>query len=457
MLHFWSRLCERITSLDNHNNEKSSLPVIIPRPEHNVSRADISEPALKVLYRLHNSGYQAFLVGGGVRDLLLGLSPKDFDIATDASPEDVRQLFRNCRLIGRRFRLAHVHFGREVIEVATFRAAHDDNEPNGQDKKIDDRGRILRDNVYGTVDDDVWRRDFTANALYYNIADFSIWDYTGGVEDVRNRVMRLIGDPTTRYREDPVRMLRAVRFAAKLGFSVHPDSETPIAQLGQLLTDVPPARLFDETIKLFLAGHAERTYELMQGYGLFQHLFPSCAHTLQEPDAEPLVAMLDAAMKNTDVRVSEERPVTVMFLLAVFLWGPVSRAAKVRIANGERPRGAMLDACDEIVRAQQSHVTIPKRIMYPIRDMMAMQDRFENRRASNADRLIQHPRFRAAYDLLVLRAAGGDADPEVAQWWTDYQDDPSVQPENQTPRPAEKRRRRRRRSRGGATNTTPDS
>ena len=428
------------------------MPVVIPRPEHNVSRADISEPALKVLYRLHNSGYQAFLVGGGVRDLMLGLKPKDFDIATDASPEDVRHLFRNCRLIGRRFRLAHVHFGREVIEVATFRAAHEEggDRPKAKrnDQHTDDSGRILRDNVYGTIDEDVWRRDFTANALYYNIADFSILDYTGGAQDVHDRVMRMIGDPDTRYREDPVRMLRAVRFAAKLGFTIHPDSEAPFDELGGLLEGVPPARLFDETIKLFLAGQAEHTYELLQNYGLFQYLFPSCARRLNEDDAAPLNGMLDAAMKNTDVRVREDRPVTVMFLLAVFLWGPIAKVARRRVEEGDRPRQALLEACDEVIRAQQAHVTIPKRISYPIRDMMVMQDRFENCRESNAARLMSHPRFRAAYDLLVLRAAGGDAEQKVADWWTQIQENSDIVPTKPDgDRPPRKRRRRRRRSR----------
>ncbi|MFK7887779.1 MAG: polynucleotide adenylyltransferase PcnB [Gammaproteobacteria bacterium] len=424
---------------------QSTPPVIIPRPEHNVSRADIAEPALKVLYRLHNSGYQAFLVGGGVRDLMLGLHPKDFDVATDASPEDVRQLFRNCRLIGRRFRLAHVHFGREIIEVATFRASHDSEQARDDDNKTDDRGRILRDNVYGSIGEDVWRRDFTANSLYYNIADFSIWDYTGGAQDVRDRVMRMIGDPVTRYREDPVRMLRAVRFAGKLGFTVDAASEAPMAELGALLRDVPPARLFDETIKLFLAGHAERTYELLQHYDLFRHLFPSCASGLMGPDGDTQRAMLDAAMANTDVRVRENRPVTIMFLLAVFLWGPIREAAQARVDDGEKRRGVLLDACDEVVRAQQAHVTIPKRIMYPIRDMVMMQDRFDNRVSSNAARMVRHPRFRAAYDLLVLRAAGGEVEQEVADWWTEYQENPSATAAPEDERPVRKKRRRRRR------------
>ncbi|MEO1574798.1 MAG: polynucleotide adenylyltransferase PcnB, partial [Pseudomonadota bacterium] len=335
--------------MDTTKDESQPGPVIIPRPEHTVSRADIASPALKVLYRLHNSGYQAFLVGGGVRDLLLGHHPKDFDVATDASPEDVRQLFRNCRLIGRRFRLAHVHFGREVIEVATFRAAHEAAPETTDAKHIDDRGRILRDNVYGSIDEDVWRRDFTANALYYNIADYSIWDYTGGVEDVRNRVMRLIGDPETRYREDPVRMLRAIRFAGKLDFSIEPETEAPIRKLAGLLGDVPPARLFDETIKLFLAGHARRTFELLREHGLFGELFPACAKRLDQDDTGVLAAMLDEAMRNTDTRVREDRPVTVMFLLAVFLWGPIAYATAQRVAGGQRRRPALMDAFEDVV------------------------------------------------------------------------------------------------------------
>lgn len=423
-----------------------------------MSRADIAEPALKVLYRLHNSGYQAFLVGGGVRDLLLGLHPKDFDIATDASPEDVRQLFRNCRLIGRRFRLAHVHFGREVIEVATFRAAHDVTPDDANAKHIDDRGRILRDNVYGSIGEDVWRRDFTANALYYNIADFSIWDYTGGVDDVRNRVMRLIGDPQTRYREDPVRMLRAIRFAAKLDFSIEQATREPIASLGGLLADVPPARLFDETIKLFLAGHARRTFELLREHQLFGQLFPACSKRLDEDDSGQTAAVLDAAMTNTDVRVKEDRPVTVMFLLAVFLWGPIAHTTRMRMEDGQRRRNALLDAFDEVVSAQQARVTIPKRILYPIRDMVMMQDRFDNRSVSNAGRMVRHPRFRAAYDLYLLRAAGGEADQDVADWWTAYQADPdNAAPVDKEPAPRKRRRRRRRRRSGPPGDAGPST
>ncbi|HEB98384.1 MAG TPA: polynucleotide adenylyltransferase PcnB, partial [Thiotrichales bacterium] len=247
-------------------------PVIIPRAEHGISRSNISPNALKVLYRLRSAGYRACLVGGGVRDLLLGREPKDFDVATDARPEEVRKLFRNCRLVGRRFRLAHVVFGREVIEVATFRGRHDAAEEG--ETATSEEGRILRDNVYGTIEEDAWRRDFTVNALYYDIEDFSVRDYVGGMEDLRAGVLRLIGDPEARYREDPVRMLRAVRFAVKLGFRIEPATEAPIESLAHLLFEIPPARLFEEVLKLFQGGMALETFEMLRHYDLFGKLFP---------------------------------------------------------------------------------------------------------------------------------------------------------------------------------------
>src|SRR6185503_8962553 len=259
--------------------------VIVPRSEHNISRANISPNALKVLYRLKSAGFEAFLVGGGVRDLLLDRHPKDFDVVTNADPDQIQNLFRNCRLIGRRFRLAHVRFGRDIVEVATFRAANV-VDPDDDDRAHSDSGRILRDNVYGTIDEDVWRRDFTVNALYYNITDFSIWDYVNGVGDVRARTLRLIGDPEKRYREDPVRMLRAVRFAAKLDFTLAPETEAPIASLGGLLKDVPPARLFDELLKLFQSGHAVQSFELLLRYDLLRYLFRDTQVELETPDRD---------------------------------------------------------------------------------------------------------------------------------------------------------------------------
>jgi poly(A) polymerase len=397
-------------------------PRIIPRPEHNVSRAHISQNALKVLYRLRDAGYQAFLVGGGVRDLLLGREPKDFDIATDARPDDVRRLFRNCRLIGRRFRLAHVYFGRDIVEVATFRASEDDVDADDEALLLkDEDGRILRDNRYGTIDDDVWRRDFTANSLYYNIADFSIWDYTGGVDDIRAGVLRLIGDPEARYREDPVRLLRAVRFAAKLGFRIEPATEAPLRPLAASLEAVPPARLFEEILKLFLGGHALPSYEFLRRYGHFQQLFPAVDRLLDSEAGEPYRALLLEALANTDQRVAADEPVTPVFLFAVLLWGPVCQRAARLEDGGESQVQALLLAADEIVDEQQRHVAIPRRITTPMKEMMVMQLRLQKTRGRRVLGMLGHPRFRAAYDLLVLRARIGDADPELAAFWTGLQ------------------------------------
>jgi poly(A) polymerase len=402
---------------------KETGPRIIPRPEHNVSRSQISSNALKVLYRLRDAGYQAFLVGGGVRDLLLGREPKDFDIATDAHPDDVRRLFRNCRLIGRRFRLAHVFFGRDIVEVATFRASGDDAESDGEDSllMLDPEGRILRDNRYGSIEDDIWRRDFTANALYYNIEDFSIWDYAGGVDDIRAGVLRLIGDPDSRYREDPVRLLRAVRFAGKLGFRIEPDTEAPLRSLAPLLESVPPARLFEEILKLFLAGQARSSYELLRRYGLFGRLFPTVDALLDSEAGEPYRLLLLEALENTDQRVASDEPVTAVFLFSVLLWGPARRRALQLEAAGESPVQALLLAADEVVDAQQRYIAIPRRITTPMKEMMVMQLRLQKTRGRRVLGMIGHPRFRAAFDFLCLRAKVGDADLELAQFWTELQ------------------------------------
>ena len=437
----------------DQQNDRAQAPVIVARADHPVSRSQISGNALKVLYRLRDAGYQAFLVGGCVRDLLIGIVPKDFDIATDASPEEMRRLFRNCRLIGRRFRLAHIRFGHQIIEVATFRASgvpmvpegvdeedgefgdaddatgsEPDEEPESFDRVHDDRGRLLRDNVYGTVDQDVWRRDFTCNALYYNIEDFSIWDYVGGFEDIRARTIRLIGDPETRYREDPVRMLRAVRFEAKLGFTIHESARAPFATLAHLLEHIPPARLLDEFQKLFLAGFGQRSFELLRQHGLLEHLFPATAeHLALDPDGMPL-ALIRAGLANTDRRVAEDRPVTPMFLFAVMLFGPVSAAAQRRFEAGVHPGVAIAEAVDEVVSAQNRRIGIPKRFSIPMRELLAMQPRFHRREGRRALGLLAHPRFRAAYDFLLLRAEAGAEDPEVARWWTEIQ---TLPPERQ--------------------------
>jgi poly(A) polymerase len=468
-------------------------PVIVARADHPVSRSHISGNALKVLYRLKDAGYQAFLVGGCVRDLLIGIEPKDFDVATDASPEEVRRLFRNCRLIGRRFRLAHIRFGPQIIEVATFRAAgapmapepdldgitdedadssldeHGDvngnvaepEDVNGRDRMHDGRGRLLRDNVYGSIDQDVWRRDFTCNALYYNIVDFSIWDYVGGVEDIRARTIRLIGDPETRYREDPVRMLRAVRFEAKLGFEIHESARAPFAKLAELLEHIPPARLLDEFQKLFLAGFGQRSFDLLREHGLLEHLFPAtAAHLAADPDGLAL-ALIRAGLANTDRRVAEDRPVTPMFLFAVLLFGPVSAAAQKRFDSGMPPAVAIAEAVDEVVGSQNRRIGIPKRFSIPMRELLALQPRFHRREGRRALGFLAHPRFRAAYDFLLLRAEAGAEDPAIARWWTEIQTLPTeAQRERvggdggggQEPGPGRRRRRRR----GGRRRKAPE-
>jgi len=303
----------------------ATQPTIVPRDEHIISRSQISERALTVLYRLKNAGYGAYLVGGGVRDLSLGREPKDFDVATDATPEQVKSLFRNCRLIGRRFRLAHVHWGPDIIEVATFRALHppgasDNNEDEASGERVLEDGMILRDNVYGTIEEDALRRDFTINALYYNIGDFSVVDYAGGMADLKAGRIRLIGDPSVRYREDPVRMLRAVRFAAKLGFVIDDETAAPIPRMADALDDIPAARLFDEVLKLLMAGQGVETFESLRQHGLFRYLFPATDTALDDDADAQLLNFLVSALASTDQRVNDGRPVTPAFLFAALIW-----------------------------------------------------------------------------------------------------------------------------------------
>ena len=403
--------------MKNTGKPASQGPKIIPRSAHGVSRDEVSKSALKVLYRLHKSGYQAFLVGGCVRDAMVGLHPKDFDVATDATPEEVRALFSNCRLIGRRFRLAHVRFGREIIEVATFRAAanHADD-----DHAHDDEGRIIRDNVYGSIEEDVWRRDFTCNALYYNIADHSIWDFVGGVEHISQKHIVLIGDPLQRLREDPVRMLRAVRFAAKLGFTVDDSVSEAIHSQVDLIANVPPARLFDEFLKLFQSGHAERTFDMLREYGLFAKLFPATDQEIEQDDA--FADFVRAALRNTDKRVAQGLSVTPMFLLGVFFWAPARRlAAELRAEEKMSESQALSLAAYELSGQQQRRVSIPRRFTVPMREMIALQPRFATTRGKRALNLLEHRRFRAAYDFMMLLAEVGQFDREIARLWTDVQ------------------------------------
>jgi poly(A) polymerase len=411
--------------LCRRNNE----PVIIPRAQHNISRALINENALKVLHRLKDAGYASLLVGGCVRDLMLGREPKDFDVVTDARPEEIRKLFHNARVIGRRFRLVHVRFGREIIEVATFRAIPRDiseesiskEDEEGEEAEIGQATDPGGQNIFGSQEEDAVRRDFTVNALYYDIRDFSVLDYVGGVADLKSGILRMIGDPEVRYREDPVRMLRAVRFAAKLAFKIEERTAAPIREFASLLASVPAARMFEEVLKLFHGGYALETYELLRHYGLFQFLFPLTEKSLEREEQGFPVTLVPRALANTDARVSEDKPVNPAFLFAAMLWEPVRQQTAESIARGMNRHDAAHHAAEQVLREQLRHVSIPKRFSVPMREIWSMQDRFERRAGMQAFRLLENKRFRAAYDFLLLRAEIGETDHVLADWWTRFQ------------------------------------
>ena len=405
-------------------HQSHSSPEVLTNHQHCIHRGDISRYATSVVERLQQAGYQAYLVGGCVRDLLLDIDPKDFDVATSATPEQVRAEFRNARVIGRRFKLVHVHFGREIIEVATFRANHpegDDEEDSSHLASRNESGRILRDNVYGSLEDDAQRRDFTINALYYDPSTERILDYANGVHDIRNHLVRLIGDPTQRYQEDPVRMLRAVRFAAKLDFDIEKHSAAPIYKLAPMLREIPSARLFEEVLKLFLAGYAELTYELLVDYGLFGELFPASAAALKaNPDYTD--ELIRNALINTDLRIQQNKPVTPAFLFAALLWPALpARVLKLQ-ERGMPPIPAMQEAAHELISEQCQRIAIPKRFTMPIREIWDMQERLPRRSGKRADLLLENPRFRAGYDFLLLRESAGEQTGGLGDWWTVYQD-----------------------------------
>ena len=396
---------------------------VIPRTEHCISRRNISSSALKVMSRLRKQDFEAYLVGGAVRDLLLGGHPKDFDIATDATPEEVHNLFRNSRIIGRRFRIVHVRYGREIIEVTTFRGHHDSegsgDTPTDQSSRQSKRGLLLRDNVYGSLDEDAIRRDLTINALYYCSETFAVYDHAEGMQDLEARRVRVIGNPLQRYREDPVRMLRVVRFAAKLGFSIEHDTRTAIAEAASLLDDIPAARLFDEILKLFLAGHAAATLELLRQHHLMQHLFPEPAHLMErDPRA---AALVDCAMVNTDKRIRAEKPVTPAFILAAILWPAVALRAEQLRDRGEPAVPAMHSAGQQVVSEACQRIAIPKRFSQPMREIWEFQDRLQRPRGKKAAELVEHRRFRAAYDFLLLREEAGEDCDNRGEWWTEFQ------------------------------------
>lgn len=440
-----SHFISPVTRLWNKTSPSPDLRVV-PRDDHSVSRNDISEPALKVLYRLHKAGYQALLVGGGVRDTLLGLHPKDFDVATDATPEQVHKLFRNSRLIGRRFKLVHVVFGREVIEVATFRAPPQ-QEHSKQVAATGDQGMILRDNVYGSKDEDAMRRDFTINALYYNIADFSVHAYAGGWDDLQRQTIRLIGDPEQRYREDPVRMLRAIRFAAKLDFSIEAATEAPIKELAPLLLQIPPARLFEEVLKLFLNGKALDTLRLLRQYQLFGMLFPATEECLQESDQ--WLPLVEHTMGNTDQRIGHGKSVTPYFFLAALMWLPLCKLRQQYEEDGLPPHQAIQKAADKVIMQQAKHTAIPKRFSIPMREIWELQLRLSNTQPKRVRDVATHPRFRAAYDFVLLREQAGEDLGGLGNWWTNYQQENPLPEREQVKRDYKKPRRKPRSQRPG--------
>ncbi|HEY9036474.1 MAG TPA: polynucleotide adenylyltransferase PcnB [Pseudomonadales bacterium] len=425
-------------------------PRIIPRPEHTISRKHITPEALKVLYRLNDAGFEAYLVGGCVRDLLLNGQPKDFDVATNATPEEVHQLFRNSRIVGRRFRIAHVQFGRTLIEVTTFRAGHD-GAPNDTPHAVQsDAGMLLRDNVFGNIEEDALRRDFTINALYYSIRDFSLLDFTDGLKDLDARTLRIIGDPATRYREDPVRMLRALRFAAKLDFKLSPETARPIVDLKPMLENIAPARLFDEILKLFMSGYGQKTWQQLCEYNVLPHLMPEAARAIANGPAWA-GQLVEQALINTDLRIAEDKPVTPAFLYASLLWPAV--AARTAVLEKQLPpMDAYRQAASDVLHAQLKHITIPKRFSLPMREIWDMQFRLTRRTPRTAHSLLANPRFRAGYDFLLLRESAGEIAPGLGDWWTLFQEANDSDKGNllntvKSPAPAKRSRRRRPRTR----------
>ena len=412
--------------------------------EHSIRRDDISNSALRVCEGLQKEGFATFVVGGAVRDLLLGRHPKDFDIATSATPEQVRATFRRSRIIGRRFRLVHVMFGAETVEVSTFRAHHTNIEDS--DGTADEHGRLLRDNIFGSQEDDAIRRDFTVNALFYDPEREEVWDYLNGMADLKAKKLVMIGDPSARYREDPVRMLRAARLAAKLGLNIAAKTEEPIAELAPLLDNVPSARLFDEILKLLLSGHSLQCIEKLRALGLHRGLLPVLDQVMDDAAAKRFVLH---ALKRTDERIAADKGVSPAFLLAALQWPLAQRRWREIEAQGNRELPALHLAMDDVLDAQRDALAVPRRFDAVIKELWLAQPRFLQRAGAKPYRTLSHPRFRACYDFFVLRAEAGDAPQEVADWWTRFQfaDDQEREemllPDEQ---PQKKRRRRSKRA-----------
>ena len=419
-------------------------PRIVPVSKHGIKREQISPCALRVTDGLQQAGFAAFVVGGAVRDLLLGREPKDFDVATDATPDEVRQHFRRSRIIGRRFRIVHVMCGNETVEVSTFRAPQAGEDDD--DQHADEHGRLLRDNVWGNMAEDAIRRDFTVNALFYDPTKQEVWDYKNGLDDVRKKVLRMIGDPATRYREDPVRMLRAARLAAKLGFTIDAATRGPIAELADLLQNVPSARLFDEMLKLLLSGHSVECVRQLRAEGLHHGLLPMLDVILEEPLGEKFVYI---ALANTDQRVLEDKPVSPGFLFAALLWHEVLATLQEHEGTGMKPVPAMHAAMDDVLDAQRKELAIPRRFDAITKELWLLQPRFLQRGGGKPYRLLSHPRFRAAYDFFLLRCESGEVEMDIGDWWTRFQDaGDDERAAMQLPDDEPKKKRRKRKSSG---------
>jgi poly(A) polymerase len=412
-----------------------SEPRTVPKAQHGIGREAISQASRKVCEVLHSHGHEAYVVGGAVRDLLLGLRPKDFDVATNAYPEEVHKVFRRSRLIGKRFKLVHVMFGEETVEVSTFRAR--------TATETDEHGRVLRDNIYGTREDDAIRRDFTINALYYDPASETLLDYHNGLRDLQRKSVRIIGDARARYREDPLRMLRAVRFAAKAGFSIDERTRKPIRELAHLLGNVPPSRVYEEMQKLLLSGHAATGLRELRSEGLHPGLLPLLDVIFEQPMGERFVGL---ALEQTDSRVRSGKSVSPAFLFAALLWHEVLAAWKKSEQRGLKPIPALFEAMDTVLDIQSDKLAIPRRFTTVMKEIWALQPRFEQRSGRRPFGLLAHERFRAGFDFLVLRSASGEAPEELSQWWEKFQQagEAERQAMLMAPQPGERRRRRRR-------------
>jgi poly(A) polymerase len=425
-------------------------PTIYSLKQLGLSADRLDKHAVSITDRLVKAGFEAYLVGGCVRDLLLGMRPKDFDVSTNAEPEQIQALFKNCRLIGRRFRLAHIHFGRHIIEVATFRGPHVKHDKNTSHAHKD--GRLLRDNVYGTLEEDAWRRDFTVNALYLNAQNKTVIDYVGGIEDHQNRLLRLMGDPMTRYKEDPVRLLRAVRFKAKLNFQLETSTEAPMLETAPLLKDIPSARLYDEVLKLLLNTQASDIFDMLRQYGLFEALFPQTQLCLKNATSDAPLALIKQAMKNTESRLQNNQHVTPYFLLAALLWEPVRRLIEQNRHTFNSDSQAVHAAANEVVAHQISRIAIPRRITTPMREVWALQPRFHKQVGVRCLRFLDHPRFRAAYDFMLLRSQYGEVDAKIADWLTHIQTLPPAEQKLMT-RPSQFKHKKKPRKK--TTNESP--